>query len=54
MKAFSISSNADPFLEVGGARSGEIVLFSSPGLAAKTVIQLGADTPRQAVAIRDQ
>jgi hypothetical protein len=49
----SIPANADPFLHVGGARSGEIVLLNSPVLSAKTAVRFGAETPRQAVSIKD-
>ncbi len=49
----SIPANADPFLHVGGARSGKIMLLNSPVLTAKAVVRLGAETPRQAVSIKD-
>ena len=51
MDSIAIPSNADPFLQVDGARSGGIVIVNSSVQGAKPAVRLGADTPRQAVSI---
>ena len=53
LNSVSIPSNADPFLQVGGARSEGIVILNSPVRSAKTAVRLGADAPRQAVTVEN-
>lgn len=54
LNSISVPPNADPFLQVGGARSDGIVLVNSSVRSAKTAVRLGAETPRQAVSIVDR
>jgi len=53
LNSILIPSGADPFLQVGGARSGGIVVRNSDVRNAKSVVRLGAGTSPQAVSVQN-